>query len=140
MSRWSVLLLLLFTADTLFLPIVVSAGPVDIDIPISSSQYSETVVPILGGTVMELVTSDDAFDGYNLFDLVRLNYTNRRDALARSIVLLTMDGTPVLEMPELLSPVEMMNSTTILCNSVAGATLWNIETGKLEHLGFIGHH
>ncbi len=140
LQQLSILLLLLFTAESMLIPIFVTAGQLNTDAQIQAFQYTETEIPILGGTEVELITSDTAFDGYNLFDLARINLTDRWATLARSIVLLTMNGTPVIEIPALSSPVEMMNSTTILCDSADGATLWNLETGSVEHLGFTGHH
>ncbi|MGY5877154.1 MAG: aryl-sulfate sulfotransferase [Candidatus Thorarchaeota archaeon] len=139
-SHWSLSFLLLFMADVLLIPFIVVASPMDPNTTFSSLQYSTIVSPILGGTEIEITTSEAFFEGYNLFELVRSNHTTDTILLNQSMLLLTMDGYPIFEIPGLYSPVEMINSTTMLCTGVSGATLYNIESGAIDHLGFSGHH
>ena len=90
---------------------------------------------------MDVFTSSDQFDGYNLF------IVNRLDASYDIIlVIVDMEGNVIKEKYIDTTPTvsyvsaEFINATHILYGSPTGARLWNYYTDEDISLGFKGHH
>ncbi|MFQ5977026.1 MAG: aryl-sulfate sulfotransferase [Candidatus Heimdallarchaeota archaeon] len=87
---------------------------------------------------MTITSSNNSFNGYNLFALEQQNVT---DHTWKGLLLITdMDGNVITTKEGIGAPVEFINSTTILGASATGAVLWNIHDNTTTQLGFIGHH
>ncbi len=103
-----------------------------------------TTVDIMGADV-EIWTSDQAFEGYNLFVLRKKNVDVT--GYNQTLLLTDMEGNILIEENVVegifeLADVncEMINSTTLLMGYQGTAALWNLETGRKKFLGFWGHH
>lgn len=99
------------------------------------------------GVVIEVISTDDAFNGYNLFGFVRqsrLDPSNQN----RSLFVTDMEGKIIPMNDSIFFPqgkwvihsAKFINSTTLLFGSRKGGVLWNIYDNTSVHLGLWGHH
>jgi hypothetical protein len=86
-----------------------------------------------------VTTSQNQFDGYNLFHLAQhsINSTNSFHAT----LIVDMNGN-VIRSIDMIWPAEWINSTTILGRSISNskAILYNFYTDKTTYLTFSSHH
>jgi hypothetical protein len=117
-------------------------GDSDTNNTIDNSPIQRTTLssPLYGGISFDIAKTDGYLDGYNLFNLHAINASKRSDRINNSLVVFDMDGNLILENPWFINPIEMINSTTVLGDSISGATLWNMETDNYHFLGIKGHH
>ena len=109
------------------------------ELPISAPITSS----IIQSSDMEVITTSDRFEGYNLFVLDRHSLGDDHISL---VLIVDMDGNIIAEKyiathaNEHYSPAKFINSTTVLYGTLSGATLWNFYTNVTIDLGFRGHH
>jgi hypothetical protein len=111
------------------------------EIEIKTNSSSSSVIPI---DSIELEHHDEAFDGYNLFVLQRMNESTRQKELF--LIIMDMDGYSIAERKIGTNffladcPAEWINATTIMYGTPEGVFLWNYYSNKTTELGFRGHH
>ena len=101
----------------------------------------------LEGVEVNIISSNDAFDGYNLFKLTQINRTDPKIE-NRPLVVTNMEGDLIWGNENISFPIgtwvahcaKFINSTTFLFGTKRGATLWNIYDNTTAYLGFRGHH
>ncbi len=93
---------------------------------------------------MEIFSTGDQFEGYNLFILTRFSNVGGNYDLILAIV--DMNGVVVKQKDLGTSvsvaylPAKFINSTTVLYADLGGAKLWNFYSEEVFDLGFKGHH
>ncbi|MHA1397666.1 MAG: aryl-sulfate sulfotransferase [Candidatus Heimdallarchaeaceae archaeon] len=98
---------------------------------------------VLQTTDMNIYSTSQQFEGYNLFILNRYDGSGVYNILMEIV---DMEGNIFAEknLGDYSSvaylPAEFINSTTILYGTRDGARLWNFYSGKDVLLGFKGHH
>ncbi|MFX1544547.1 MAG: aryl-sulfate sulfotransferase [Promethearchaeota archaeon] len=108
--------------------------------PHGSDSTSRLTSSLYGGMSFDLTKTEGYLDGYNLFNLHAINASKHNERINNSLVIFDMDGNLILENSAFRKPVEMIDSTTILGNSLDGALLWNMETDEYRHTNIKGHH
>ncbi len=105
---------------------------------------TRSMTDIMGANV-EIWSSDQSFDGYNLFVLRKKNVDVQ--GYNQTLLMTDMQGNVLLEenvvegVFELADVnIEMINSTTLLMGYKGTAAIWNLETDVRRLLGFWGHH
>jgi len=102
------------------------------------------------GVESNIISTDGAFDGYNLFVLAEENlidpipfkYQNR------PLIVTNMEGELIRGNDNFSFPIgtwvahcaKFINSTTLIFLTEGGTTLWNIYDNTTAYLGFWGHH
>ena len=96
-------------------------------------------------STLEILLTDDAFEGYNLFVLERRN-DQENEILNQTILITDLEGNIYLsrEFPKTTSldylNIEFINSTTLLYGDFSDAKIWNIETNYTKSISMYGHH
>jgi len=108
--------------------------------PQNSDTTSRVTSSLYGGISFDITKTDGYLDGYNLFNLHAINASKHSDRINKSLVIFDMEGNLILENGAFRKPVEMIDSTTILGDSLNGAMLWNMETGEYRYTHIRGHH
>ena len=110
----------------------------------TADNLTMTTANILGADV-EIWSSGQEFDGYNLFvlrkkkvDTVGYNQTLLITDMQGNILIKENVVDGLFELADV--NVEMINSTTLLMGYQGTAALWNLATGTKKYLGFWGHH
>ncbi|MFX1508488.1 MAG: hypothetical protein ACFFDC_20600, partial [Promethearchaeota archaeon] len=83
-----------------------------------------------------IIHSGEAFDGYNIFQF--RNFTNRE----YNFRITDMEGKIIQEFPgnNTFSYGHLINSTTLLLQTLGGLYFWNIENGHIQRFTFGSHH
>lgn len=132
----------------LFLVLILNSGP-QTDVwalevyPQSQEDYGEYTVDVSGAEV-DIVNTPEAFDGYNLFVLLRTHSVT----LEREFIMLIigMNGEVLLEevLPEneWISdcPAELIDPASILVRYSNTTAIYNMNDGSVNLLPFEGHH
>jgi len=106
-------------------------------------QIAETQTELVGGEV-EIINMSGAFDGYNLFVVVKEEIETRDRQYMMMIV--DMDGNVVLQediFAEIFIadyPAEFIAPRTILVATNESASIFNMTDGSMTPLPFVGHH
>ncbi len=96
---------------------------------------------------VNITTSSNYFDGYNLFVLENINMATQQ-VVEQVLYITDMKGTIIYQkkvgsttLPDVESySVEFINSKTVICGLANSVILLNIETNEVVDLGFKGHH
>ncbi|MCG3216350.1 MAG: aryl-sulfate sulfotransferase [Candidatus Heimdallarchaeota archaeon] len=94
---------------------------------------------------MQVFSTSDRFEGYNLFVLDRHTFTGSKihDSV---LMVVDMEGNIIADrfldshLADIYETAQFINSTTVLFGSLTGAKLWNYYTDEIVDLGFKGHH
>ncbi len=96
-----------------------------------------------------VISSDGAFEGYNIFVLEQNHKTNR-DYVNRTLFITDMSGNVIVKRVVDYTGsstsgigwhnVELINSTTVMFGATDGVALWNLYSNRTIYTGFIGNH
>ena len=97
-----------------------------------------------------IISTDGAFDGYNLFVLAGHNRADPKpfEDQYRPLMVMNMEGDLIWGNENISFPIgtwvahcaKFINSTTLIFLTKGGTTLWNIYDNTTVNLGFWGHH
>ncbi len=92
---------------------------------------------------INITSSGDYFEGYNLFELTEIDRTG--SGKDRTLFLISTEGEIVAEMKNYRHPAKFIEPRVILCgrensNGEENAVLWDIQNNKTQVLDFWGHH